>query len=86
MAECPRFSKWFGGCKFEARYDEKKQRRQLGMASDWPEWFSETLTVNGKRVEATPRSTPTDSITYVRDVCVRCGKSIERVPTTPEAG
>lgn len=41
--KCPRFGKTFGGCEFEARYDES--------AAD---------------------------ITYVRDVCIRCGKTVER--------
>src|SRR5690606_8334876 len=26
MSECPRFGKWLGGCRFEARYDQRTER------------------------------------------------------------
>lgn len=73
MTECPRFGKWFRACRFEARYDEVKQRRELGFGSDW---FWETITIDGKQKLTSKH--PTDTKTYVRDVCVRCGKTVAR--------
>lgn len=62
---CP--NSWFGSHKFEPRYD-------LG-AADLSPFF-------GDRVASF--KTSADSIesmrakTYVRDICIRCGKTIER--------
>lgn len=62
MADCPRAGKWFG-CKFEARYDESKPGKDEWMM------FREGPGAN----EANPVK-----VTYVHDVCVRCGRTIER--------
>ncbi len=71
MSDCPRFGKLFGGCKFEARYDEPSLFDSVfgsGMYS--------TIKIDGK-IASVNDVVPMK--TYVRDVCVRCGKSIERV-------
>lgn len=63
MSDCERKGKWFSSCKFEPRYD-------VG-----PPVFSRVTKVYGdisKIIEAMkPR-------TYVKDVCVHCGKEIVR--------
>lgn len=63
---CQRAGKWFRGCRFEPRYD-------LGPG-----------VVSDRAVsEAWPSDLPnlhraTKPKTYVRDVCVNCGRTIER--------
>lgn len=74
MTDCPRFGKLFGGCKFEPRYDEPS------LASLFGNGLYTSMTLNGKIAlieDISPKKT------YVRDVCVRCGKAIDR--TTPQA-
>ncbi len=64
---CPRTSKWFGGCRFEARYDEAgpdiaiMNRIQLKMSDD-----------TSKVIMALRPKT------YIHDICTRCGKVVER--------
>jgi hypothetical protein len=64
---CLNAGKWIGGCKFEARYDkvepDSSLRRIANYSSTFSPWFIEKLRVKK---------------TYVHDVCVRCGKTIER--------
>lgn len=62
---CPRAGKWFGGCKFSPRYDK----------SEPPNWAGNYRGAVGPLVEIIEAA---KAATYVRDVCVRCGKSIER--------
>ena len=67
MNECERKGKFFGGCKFEARYD-------IG---------EPTMTLKGTMTgydfrEALEAIKPK---TYVHDVCVTCGKTINRSST-----
>lgn len=63
MNDCPRFNKWIGGCKFEPRYS-------LG-ASTWkPEHYIGTQAAQHEEAHRTK--------TYECDVCVRCGKRVER--------
>ena len=69
ILHCEREGRWIGGCRFEARYDKTPAEfpdrlRKLG--GD-PGDFAEAL--EGFR-----------RVTYVRDVCVRCGRTIERSP------
>lgn len=61
--ECDRVGKLFGGCAFEARFD-------LGPSTMTGEGYMGMRL--GELVEKYRQKT------YVRDVCVRCGKSIER--------
>lgn len=73
MTDCPRLGKFFGGCRFEARYDEpvvSEMEQYLGRDS---------------RYEAVPGTTklawvkpPLGDRIYVQDVCIRCGKVVER--------
>jgi len=63
VSECPRVGKWFRGCRFEARYDKGPPRNgKLEGSRDFIIAYVE-------------KSKP---ITYVRDVCRTCGKTIER--------
>lgn len=62
---CPRFGKLFGGCRFEPRYDTSPT------ITDIPAFEG---TVQGMRMMLQE----TKSITYVCDVCVRCGKTVTR--------
>jgi len=64
MSDCPRFGKLFGGCRFEPRYD-------VGS----PALNGDFNGAAGAVVMALEASKPS---TYVRDVCVTCGKTVER--------
>src|SRR5260221_14062069 len=64
MNSCPRFGKFVGGCLFEARYDKGEPK----LTHD----FSYTGSSGAARLEQFRQST------YIRDICVRCGKAIER--------
>jgi hypothetical protein len=70
MSDCPRLGKWFGGCRFEARYD-------LTPAKSLQDIFGncEQATFNGSVQGVLEK---TRAKTYVRDVCTVCGKTIER--------
>lgn len=64
---CKREGKWFGrGCKFEPRYDTEPSRlsieRSQGYSADDLQKLAEKYQ---KR-------------TYAYDVCIRCGKTIQR--------
>jgi len=61
MSDCPRFGKWIGGCQFEARYDLS--------AVELPACHEVKMTLT--------MAEKFRSKTYVRDVCIRCGKTIE---------
>lgn len=63
MNDCPRFGKWIGGCRFEARYDLSP--------ADLSQFADLRGTGTGAFLERLR------SKTYVRDVCIRCGKTIE---------
>jgi len=67
MSDCPKQGKWFGGCKFEARYD-------LGVP-DLSQFASIERGMTSKVLEQFRKKT------YVRDVCVTCGKTIDRKPS-----
>lgn len=63
MNHCDRFGKLFRGCRFEPRYDmSPADLTGFTELRHATETFMNTL-----------RTT-----TYVRDVCVTCGKTIER--------
>jgi hypothetical protein len=67
--DCARAGRWIGRCNFEARYDETPAEHvsevvaEINRASD--EAVREIIRGNISRI-------------YVRDVCVTCGKTIER--------
>jgi len=65
---CPRFWKLIGGCHFEARYDLSAARQFEGSV----ESSASAILSAMDRMRAK---------TYVRDVCTRCGKTIERGAT-----
>ena len=76
MNTCARFGKWIGGCRFEPRFDTKNTgsvfESVFGSDATW-----KTVSVgDGKfmREPVVPKSTKT----YVRDVCTRCGRTVER--------
>lgn len=62
MSDCPRINAW-RGCKFEPRYD-------LGRCD--LSGFSSVTNPSSANLERFRQKT------YVRDVCVRCGRTIER--------
>lgn len=65
--DCPRAGRWFGGCNFEGRYDST------------PTGGNKTLEARGAAEIAAFFHGITERI-YVRDVCTRCGRTIERKP------
>lgn len=68
---CPRFGKWIGGCRFEPRYDEPTIASILNGGM----WSSASFKIDGKNMSLEDIS-PTKK--YIRDVCIRCGKTVER--------
>ena len=67
MSTCPQFGAVFGGCRFEPRYDKK--------ALD--------LTKIGRAQASAEQIEAMCQRTYIHDVCVRCGKIVERTKDTP---
>lgn len=63
MSDCRRFGKLFGGCKFVARYDYDP--KDIDHYNGSITAFIELAEAMTKRV-------------YVKDICVRCGKTIDR--------
>lgn len=74
MSECARVGKWIGGCRFEARYD-------TGGPTIKPSILKE-LVWSDDKAEAVDRSR---SVTYIHDICVRCGKIVEPSVTIENA-
>lgn len=62
MSECRRLGKWFRGCSFKPRYESGPPDVRVKA------WGPEA--VDMLKAMRTQR--------YVRDVCVTCGKTIER--------
>ncbi len=67
--KCLRAGRWIGRCRFEARFDE-------GPAEPVSDVVSEINRASDEAVRAIICGNITR--TYVRDVCVTCGKTIER--------
>lgn len=63
MNDCPHLGRWSGGCRFEARYDKSPV---------------EILQYEHIKINDPACMEPFRKVTYVRDVCIRCGKTIER--------
>jgi len=64
MSECARKNKWVRPCRFEPRYDSEPHNGA---------GFEEITGMRGSRmIELLTKRT------YVRDVCVTCGKTVER--------
>lgn len=64
MNHCARIGRVFGGCRFEARYDYGA-----------PTILKTAAPIVDSVCDQIEASKPR---TYVRDVCVSCGKTIER--------
>lgn len=64
MSDCPRVGKLFGGCKFEGRFSVNEGYKPS---------TDHLLFSTGPSPRAIPKKT-----VYVRDVCVTCGKTVER--------
>ena len=62
MSECPRNGWLAGTCKFEPRYDISEP----------------LLPANTTKISDPEMAETFKRKTYVRDVCVRCGRTIER--------
>jgi hypothetical protein len=61
---CPRRGKWIGGCRFEARYDYRAPT---------------TTSVKSQHVDDTIQVIEASKARdYVRDICVTCGRTVER--------
>lgn len=65
MSGCNRAGRLFGGCRFSPRYDLGAPTVNLGNASG--EAAGLALVMEASKPK-----------TYVRDVCERCGKTVER--------
>ena len=66
MSDCERKNAWWRGCRFEARYDAP--------AAEFPAAFEFQGTAASMRAIVEAKRPKT----YIRDVCIRCGKTIER--------
>ena len=66
--ECPRAGKWIGGCRFEGRWEYGASR---------PASFAWGISVADQE-RLTHATKPK---TYVRDVCVTCGRTVEKQET-----
>lgn len=64
--DCPRRDKWFRGCRFEARYDLS------------PADLSGFKSLKGRGSAGVALVNAMRKRTYTRDICVRCGKAMER--------
>jgi len=64
MTDCPRRDAWLRGCRFEPRYDEGSANGEVE-GSMSKECLTEVLEKMRTRI-------------YVRDVCVTCGRTVER--------
>ncbi len=67
MSDCPRFGKFWNGCRFQARFDESEPTLEITQYRGSMVSYIEALKASKKR-------------TYVRDVCIRCGRTVERKP------
>jgi hypothetical protein len=65
MGDCPRARNLFGGCKFSPRYD-------ISAPASWVGDYQ------GPAAGLVLVAEASKAQTYVRDVCERCGKTIER--------
>lgn len=67
--DCPRLGKWFRSCRFEARYsDGRGAISKEAIAEAWPSDLANIYRATKPR-------------TYVRDVCVTCGRTVEKQET-----
>lgn len=64
MTIFPREGRWIGGCRCEPRYDVE------------PPEYIPAMKGSAQAMSAWIEAASTKS--YVRDVCIRCGKTIER--------
>jgi hypothetical protein len=72
MADCPRFGKFFRGCLFVGRYDSIAPSAEVIAAM-------QSIVDSGQLENEIAEALETlSSSTYVRDVCIRCGKTVER--------
>lgn len=73
MSECERSRRWFGSCRFEPRYDEpmlSETERALGRDGKW-------VLIPGT-TSVTWETPPLGERVYVHDICIRCGKVVNR--------
>jgi hypothetical protein len=67
QSDCPRLGKWIRGCQFEARYD-----------TGGPGRFQFEEGSSAAAAEVIEAMKPK---VYVRDVCVTCGRTVEKQET-----
>jgi len=72
MTDCPRFGKFFRGCLFVGRYDSIAPTAEVIAAM-------RSIVESGQlEDEIAEVLGALSSSIYVRDVCIRCGKTVER--------
>jgi len=72
MADCPRFGKFFRGCLFAGRYDS------IAPSADVIAAMRSIVDSGQLENEIAGALEALSSSTYVRDICIRCGKTVER--------
>ena len=76
MAEvCPNLDKLIRGCKFERRYDTKPPSPEIIAA------LQPLMDSPFSNMDADFALSELKTETYVRDICIRCGKVVERNPS-----
>jgi hypothetical protein len=73
---CPRAGKLFRGCRFEGRYDTPLLSRFDETFGMFTRMTTEPVPGEPTKVRIVQPEPPKK--TYVRDVCVTCGRTIER--------
>lgn len=71
MDTCPRIGKWFRGCQYKARYDHLAPTIDNDNYTGWKTDYLDALEISKPEI-------------YVRDVCIRCGRTVERKPLSSE--
>ncbi|HEV8025942.1 MAG TPA: hypothetical protein VGP50_00855 [Stellaceae bacterium] len=72
MADCPRFGKFFRGCLFVGRYDS------IAPTADVIAAMRSIVDSGQVEDEIADVLGALSSSIYVRDVCIRCGTTVER--------
>lgn len=72
MVDCPHLGKW-RGCAFQPRYDEESPQPEV--IRELPS-LGDSAVLDDTNIEALEMLR---ARIYVRDICTRCGKTVERV-------
>lgn len=69
---CPNQGSFFGGCRFEPRYDTRPASPEAVKAA------IDSLTAENYEFDPEELAEALSSQQYVRDICTTCGKVIDR--------